>query len=305
MRIASNHVRSVSRFFRDELNGLYEPGEIEEFIFYSFAGILGYSRSELSLNAETTITESELLKLNAIVKRLKKQEPIQYILQEAWFFGMKLKVSPAVLIPRPETEELVEWILKNGNASRTKKAASERLKILDIGTGSGCIAIALKKQIAEAEVFALDISTDALDMAKQNAELNSVLVNFIEADILSKSGLAADLGRQDVNGFDLIVSNPPYVPESEKKSLRSNVLHFEPHRALFVADDDPLLFYRKISEFAKAMLRPGGSLFFEVNESKGTEIADLLRLEGFSTVEVKKDINGKDRMIRAVKKHRI
>ncbi len=304
MRMASNHIGSVSRFYREELKGLFDSDEIEQFIFYSAEHILGLSRSELSLSSEKTISESELLKFNRIVNRLKEQDPLQYILAEAWFLGLKLKVNGHVLIPRPETEELVEWVIN----SLTKKVTEGRskFKILDIGTGSGCIAIALKKEFPEADVFALDLSKEALEVAKENAALNSVQVNFMEVDIFRLSSMHlraySVLHPEGVDCFDLIISNPPYVLQSEKPSIRMNVLKYEPPAALFVEDEDALLYYKAIIRFAKKQLNPGGNLYFEINESRGAELESLLGSEGFAGIELKKDINRKDRLIKAEKR---
>lgn len=290
MRIPSNHIRSITKFFHDELHGLYSVEEIENFIFYAFEHYLGLTRTDLFLKANDTITESELLKFNNIVKRLKKQEPIQYILGETWFYGLKLNVNPAVLIPRPETEELVDWIVKEF------RVQGSRFNVLDVGTGSGCIAIALKKNIPNAEVFALDISQEALDVVRRNAAINEVNVNFMQADILKN-----DPSFQYFNFFDVIVSNPPYVLQSEKESMMPNVLAHEPHLALFVNDNDPLLFYKAIINFAQKHLADKGKLFFEINEAKADDVRSLLLQSGFKNVEVKKDLSGKERMIRAEK----
>ncbi|MBI2269609.1 MAG: peptide chain release factor N(5)-glutamine methyltransferase [Bacteroidetes bacterium] len=301
MRIPSNHIRSITRFFHDELAGSYSAEEVENFIFYSFEHYLGFYRTDLSLKANDTITESELLKFNDVVKRLKRQEPIQYILGETWFYGLKLNVNPAVLIPRPETEELVDWIVKEvgslpaGQAGRKSEGRSVG-SILDVGTGSGCIAIALKKNIPNAEVFALDISEEALDVARQNATINNVDVNFIQTDILENKLLF-----QHFNSFDIIVSNPPYILRSEKQSMEANVLEHEPHVALFVNDNDPLLFYRTIVQFTQKHLADAGKLFFEINEAQADEVRNLLLQSGFKNVVVKKDLSGKERMVRAEK----
>ncbi|MBL7893520.1 MAG: peptide chain release factor N(5)-glutamine methyltransferase, partial [Bacteroidia bacterium] len=207
----------------------------------------------------------------------------------------KLKVNPAVLIPRPETEELVDWIVKEF------KVQSSKFKVLDVGTGSGCIALALKRNIPSAEVFALDISEAALDVAKQNALNNSLEITFVNASIIenwdNKLIPFGEAGR----GLSLIVSNPPYVLQSEKHAMQPNVLVYEPHLALFVNDNDPLLFYKAIIEFAKKYLANKGRLFFEINEAKADEVKSLLVQNGFKNVEIKKDLSGKERMVKAEK----
>ena len=321
MRIPTNHVKSITAFFREELAGLYSTEEIENFCFYSFEHFLGFTRSDLTLKAMETVNESELLKFNDLVKRLKCEEPIQYILGEAWFYGLKFKVNKNVLIPRPETEELVEWIVKDVRTQesgvRSQKSKDKKsFWILDIGTGSGCIAIALKKELPRVDVFAMDVSATALVVAKENAALNNVAVNFVEADILQLSHPATvklpppiTIGTQiplfpqiPEFKFDIIVSNPPYVLSSEKQTMSKNVLGYEPHLALFVEDTDPLLFYKSIIDFAEIKLEKNGKLFFEINETMAHEVKELLLKHNFKGVEIRKDLNGKERMIKAERK---
>jgi len=290
MRIATNHIKSIVKFFQDELAALYSKEEIENFIFFSFEHFLGFSQTDLILKAADTISESELLKFNDVVKRLKNEEPIQYILGEAWFYGLKFKVNSSVLIPRPETEELVDWIIKDARDSKPAPAG-----ILDIGTGSGCIAVTLKKKLPGAELAAVDISPESLHTARENGKLNNVAVNFIQGDVFNFQSL--DFGLS--NSFDIIVSNPPYVLHSEKMDMKKNVLDHEPHLALFVDNNDPLLFYRVISEIARKKLNSNGKLYFEINEAKGKDIKSMLLEFGYRNIEIKKDISGKDRMIRA------
>ena len=217
--------------------------------------------------------------------RLKTHEPIQYILGETQFYGLPFIVTPATLIPRPETEELVDWVV-----SEFLHHNSE-LKLLDVGTGTGCIAISLAKNIPNATVSALDISKEALQVASQNAKINKVKVNFMESDIVKVKTLPQK--------YDVIVSNPPYVRNSEKKKMQKNVLDFEPSSALFVGDDNPLVFYSKITELASKYLNPNGLLFFEINEYLSKELIQLLEKEFFINIELKKDVFGKDRMIKA------
>ncbi|HBS53588.1 MAG TPA: peptide chain release factor N(5)-glutamine methyltransferase, partial [Flavobacterium sp.] len=230
-------------------------------------------------------SESELKIWSSILEQLKKEIPIQYILGVTHFYGLEFEVNSAVLIPRPETEELVDWIIQNSKS----KAQNSRLKILDIGTGSGCIAVALAKNLLNAQVFALDVSEQALATAKTNSEKNQVQLAFIHQSILE----TLDLGQQ----FDIIVSNPPYVRELEKQEIKKNVLDNEPHLALFVEDNDALIFYRKIAQLAQKNLNPQGQLYFEINQYLGQEMLDLLQGMGFKNCELRKDIYRNDRMI--------
>ena len=220
---------------------------------------------------------------NSLLESLKKEIPIQYLLGKTSFYGLDFELNSTVLIPRPETEELVEWIIKN----HSKKHG--QLKILDIGTGSGCIAISLAKNLPEASVFAIDVSEMALATAKKNATVNEVNVTFIQKNILETE----DLEQQ----FDIIVSNPPYVRNLEKKEIKKNVLDHEPHLALFVEDNDALIFYRKIAALAQKNLSPNGQLYFEINQYLGVEMKDLLEKMNFKNIELRKDIYGNDRMI--------
>ena len=221
----------------------------------------------------------ENYKIKKIVRDLKKQKPLQYILGETEFYGMKFKMNEHTLIPRPETEELVGWILKEEFSSA-----------LDIGTGSGCIAITLAKN-TNAKITAIDVSEDALQVAKENARINEVEINFLQQDILETTSLPK---------VDVIVSNPPYVLESEKQKMKTTVLQYEPHLALFTPDKEPLLFYKKIGNLSAKSLNCGGKLFFEINEQYGAEISEMLSKIGFVDIALKKDINDKDRMIKAI-----
>lgn len=292
MRIASNKIKDVIRFFREELHGLYDEAEIETFIAFCFEDFINVKRFEISLKANDTISESELLKFNFAVKELKKHKPIQHILGKADFYGLKFIVSKNVLIPRQETEELVQLVIKE---NQYNSILDTSYSILDIGTGSGCIAIALKKNIPDAGIYAIDVSEEALMIAEQNAELNNVNINFIKQDILS-SVLANELFKKTL---DLIVSNPPYIRELERKQMSANVLNYEPHLALFVPDDNPLIFYKGIANFAIKHLKPQGKLYLEINEYFGEETKELLEKKGFKDVVLIKDINGKNRILRA------
>lgn len=273
------------RHILHELDGLYAKAEISILTKLILEEVCGPSFTAITADKNKHLSVSQLSKVEDIVHRLKNGEPIQYILGKTEFYGMPFVVTPDVLIPRPETEELVEWILSvNPQAGRL---------VLDIGTGSGCIAVTLAKKMNGAEVYAWDISEGALRVASGNARLNSVCVRFSVQDIfqLVDSNLP----------FDVVVSNPPYVTESEKVTMESNVLDFEPHEALFVTDDNALLFYKQIADVALELLRDNGELYFEINREKGLEVCDMLRNKGFACVELRKDISGNDRMVRAVK----
>ncbi|MBP8157129.1 MAG: peptide chain release factor N(5)-glutamine methyltransferase [Flavobacterium sp.] len=254
-------------------------------------------RIDLALKPETVIDGIHLKHWKNIVSDLKSHKPIQYILGETEFYGLPFLVNENVLIPRPETEELVALIIKEGKGKREEG----KVRILDIGTGSGCIPIALKKNLPNAEVYAVDVSEKALATAKKNSELNDVKVNFINVDILKINDLKQlpTSNFQLPTFFDIVVSNPPYVRNLEKAEIHPNVLEFEPHLALFVEDNDALLFYRKITELAKKNLNLNGQLYFEINQYLGKETLALVESFGFKNVKLIKDIYGNDRMISA------
>ncbi|MGB3949122.1 MAG: peptide chain release factor N(5)-glutamine methyltransferase [Bacteroidia bacterium] len=289
MKIASNKITDILRFFRSELAVLYESGEIESFIAYCFEAYLGMQKASIVLNKDKTVTESELLKFNFAVKKLKQYEPIQYILGKADFYGLKLGVNAHVLIPRPETEELVDIIIKENTSN-----AENRITILDIGTGSGCIAIALKKHIPFSDIYAVDVSKEALEVAKKNAQLNSVDITFQELNILS----IPEKNSINSTKFDIIVSNPPYITDSEKEKMDKNVTEYEPHLALFVKDYEPLLFYKHICDLALSVLKKGGKIYFEINQQYGTQTKSLLEQKGFKNVELIKDLNNNYRIVK-------
>jgi release factor glutamine methyltransferase len=274
-------MKHTIQFIRDTLGPFYPATEIEGFTAILFEHFLGYSATQMVLNSAKSLDVKIFQKINEVLTRLKKGEPIQYILGETTFYGLRFEVNPSVLIPRGETEELVDSILK--------KHKNERLKILDIGTGSGAIAVSIKKNNPQAVVYACDISVEALQTAKKNARINQTEVNFFQHDVLSINPLP-------FSGFDLIVSNPPYVTEKEKTLMQSNVLDHEPHLALFVPDHDPLKFYRAIALKAIQYLNKGGELWFEINEAFGAELASFMKQHGFAA-NVFKDINGKDRIV--------
>lgn len=279
-------LKSLRTFFNDELIGYYPETEVESFFNLLSEDILNMKRITISQNLYAVVSGKKYEKFQKAITRLKNYEPIQYILGNTEFYGLVFDVNPSVLIPRPETEELVGWIIDD---CKNKQDIS----ILDIGTGSGCIAVTLAKHLPKAKVYALDVSEDALKLAKVNATNNEVEVEFIEADILD-----GDIGNMQ---FDVIVSNPPYVREKEKEAMSANVLNHEPHLALFVKDDDALLFYRKIAEISENILKPNGQLYFEINESLGEPTKELLANNSFNNIELKMDIFEKDRMIKAIK----
>jgi release factor glutamine methyltransferase len=274
--------------FIQTLTPFYDENEAESFFYLILEEKQNLKRVDLALQPDLEFSDLEIKVWDVILEELKKEIPIQYLLGTTHFYGLEFEVNESVLIPRPETEELVEWIIE----SQKSGAGSESLKILDIGTGSGCIAISLAKNLPDAHVFAIDISENALATAKKNAIKNDVKVTFIQKNILE----TLDLEQQ----FDIIVSNPPYVRNLEKHEIKKNVLDNEPHLALFVDDNDALIFYRKITELAQKNLTPNGQLFFEINQYLGKETQELVHSLGFKNAELRQDIYGNDRMLRAI-----
>ncbi len=274
-------VSNILSYFREELSAVADEREITSWYYISMQYLLVYNRSDCIINTNQVLNKSQLSKIKQIVAELKAHKPIQYILGKTEFYGLKIKVNEHTLIPRPETEQLVDWILKENFVAA-----------LDIGTGSGCIPIALAKH-TDAKVLAIDVSEDALLIAEENAKNNEVEINFIHQDILQTNYLQK---------VDLIVSNPPYVLESEKEKMQENVLDYEPELALFVEDKNPLILYKKIAALAIKFLNENGKLFFEINTKFGKETIEMLADIGFVNIELKKDMNDKDRMIKAIKK---
>jgi release factor glutamine methyltransferase len=268
---------------RKELTGIYAKGEIESLIFLIFEKLKGYSRTQFLLARDEQISENDRKEIDEILNRLKNFEPIQYILGMTEFYGLSFHSVPGVLIPRPETEELVQWIIQENK--------NQKPSILDIGTGTGCIAISLQKNIPQSTVLACDISPVCLEMARRNSEFNSAKVSVFEYDILNST--------PEINfpELDIVVSNPPYIRETEKSLMEKNVLDHEPELALFVTDEKPLIFYERIADFSRIHLKNQGQLFFEINEAFGAECCNMLQEKGFSEIVLKKDIHGKDRMI--------
>ena len=289
-------LKNYKATFLQELSSLYDEHEIDSFFYIILEKLHGLKRIDLALNPETVMDGTHLKQWKSILSDLKIQKPIQYILGETQFYGLRFEVNENTLIPRPETEELVELIIKEEGREKREEG---KVIILDIGTGSGCIAVSLAKNLPNAEVFAIDVSEKALATAKKNAELNKVAINFILTNILDVVTLSAVEGLEQQ--FDIIVSNPPYVRNLEKAEIKPNVLEYEPHLALFVEDTDALLFYRKIAELAMKNLNPNGKLYFEINQYLGKETVELVESFGFKDVKLMKDIYQNNRIIFAEK----
>jgi release factor glutamine methyltransferase len=279
-------LKDLRNFFFKQLND-FSKSEINTFFKLLSEDILGIKPYQIITNAENKVLDSDLDLFFDAINRLKLNEPIQYIMGYSYFFGNKFKLSPSVLIPRPETEELISWIF-------THYKPCEKLKILELGTGSGCIAITLAKHFINSKVFALDISDHALEVARFNSESNNTNVVFFKADILNLDVLDEK--------YDIIVSNPPYVSKSEISKMSANVLDYEPHLALFVEDSNPLIFYKSIKKIILSNLSPNGHCFLEINESYGDELMQLYEDLSFDSIALKKDIFNKNRMIKIKKK---
>ncbi|MEC5167003.1 release factor glutamine methyltransferase [Flavobacterium sp. PL11] len=282
-------IREYRSYFIQELTPIFDEGEAESFFYLILEEKQQLKRIDLALQPDLELNENEIVIWNSFLEQLKQEIPVQYLLGKTSFYGLDFEVNSNVLIPRPETEELVEWIIQNSKISVEDK----KIKILDIGTGSGCIAISLAKNIKNSKVFAIDISHKALATAKKNAENNKVEITFLQENIL----VTTDLNQN----FDIIVSNPPYVRNLEKQEVKKNVLDNEPHLALFVEDNDALIFYKKITELAKKNLTPSGELFFEINQYLGPEMIEMLEKMNFHNIELRKDIYGNDRMTRGTR----
>ena len=273
-------------YIKYELKPFYPDSEIKSLIRLILEQVCKIKPYEISICKDKKISINERLEIERIITSLKEYKPIQYILGETEFFGLIFSVNQSVLIPRPETEELVELILKNHQG--------KNLRILDIGTGSGCIAISLAKNRPSAIVYAIDISEDAISMAKENAVQNQVEIQFYRQDILEK--LPDNISGEK---FDIIVSNPPYVTPKEKFAIHDNVLKYEPHTALFVPQNNPLLFYERIADIGHSLLNKSGLLYFEINSLYGKEICQMLQTKAYSGIKLYQDISGKDRIISA------
>ena len=290
MKMSSNLVRDCRRHYASELEKIYSSDEANALIMIILEHYFDIDRIKIAMEPELRLSESEMLTLHFAVKELLKNKPVQYIIGETEFCGLRFFVEEGVLIPRPETEELVNQLV----SWSVSRLPSLSFRVLDIGTGSGCIAISLAKLLKNSVVTAVDVSEKASEIAKKNAEANGVNVRFILDDILNpKNPELID------NQYDIIVSNPPYVCESEKSEMRANVLDYEPSTALFVSDDDPLVFYKKILEFAQKTLKPNGEVWFEINERFGREMRNLCLDMGFKNVEIIKDFRGRERIVKA------
>ena len=285
------NIKKFRDYFNKTLKKIYPTSEIDTFLFLLLEEYLNFKRIDVVLKSNFKISPEDLILLKSSTKLLEQEIPIQYILGKTEFYGFPFILNEHVLIPRPETEELITSILEKVLKTKTfhTNAKEKQLKILDIGTGSGCIPISLKKSLPFAEITAIDVSNEALTIAKKNTVLNKVDINLTQQDILKTTSLN--------QLYDIIVSNPPYVRESEKKEIKNNVLNNEPHMALFVKDNNPLVFYNKIAELAKNHLSENGTLFFEINQYLGKETVELIKLKGFNKIQLKKDIFGRDRII--------
>jgi release factor glutamine methyltransferase len=271
-----------------QLYEVYENREAANIADMVLEHVTGQRKIDRILYRDIPVTPDQQAQIEKITGQLLQLRPIQYVLGEAWFMEMKLRVNESVLIPRPETEELVEWIIAD-----IKKTGNKEISVFDIGTGSGCIPIAIRKKIPEVAVSAIDVSDDALQVAILNSIEQKVLVDFLHLDFLNEEEWN-QLGK-----YNVIVSNPPYIKQSEEDSMRDNVLKFEPRMALFVPNEDPLLFYKRIAKFGRSHLKAGGTIYVEINEALGTEVVELFKENGFTEVILKKDMQGKDRMVKA------
>jgi release factor glutamine methyltransferase len=280
----SNSIQAIRENIKKELRRLYPEREIESMTVILFRHRMGLEGYETGLRRDEILPAADIEWFGRAVEQLKEMLPVQYLTGEAEFLGLKLKVGPGALIPRPETEELARWIID--------EHAGEAIRILDVGTGSGCIALALASHLPEAMVRGSDAEPRALRIAGENARKLGLNVEFVEHDI-TRDPLPGKL-----QALDLLVSNPPYIPETDKPSMEANVLEYEPHAALFVPAEDPLLFYRHLSRAGSENLVPGGRIYLEIHEQYGREVMDLLEASGYGELQLRKDINGKDRMIR-------
>ena len=277
-------VNRIAKHIKENLGSYYPAGEVAAFTHIIATEILGIPQMTFFLKENVELTHEQEATLEDAIKRLQKYEPIQYIQGYSDFCGLRFKVTPATLIPRPETSELVEWVASEATGNE---------RILDIGTGSGCIAVSLANKMPQSKVTAWDISNEALAVATENSRSNGTEVLFEQVDILSY--------RPEENLFDIIVSNPPYIKENEKSAMHANVLDWEPHTALFVPDSDPLLFYRTIAIKGLQILKPGGRLYFEINRAHGSETMEMLAGLGYTGIELRKDFAENDRMIKATR----
>ena len=299
MQIISNTIQSVISFYKKELAAIYTESELQNITHWVLEKQLKINSTEIISKPGLRINESDLVKLEQMCFDLKKNKPIQYVLGEAEFYKLKFKVDESVLIPRPETEELVERIISNLKSQTSLLSSPLVPSILDIGTGSGCIPVSIKKNIPGADVFALDISDAALETAKYNALHNNVEVNFFKADVLQENISEMILAKTFGNKLDCIVSNPPYVLNSEKETLHSRVRNYEPALALFVHDKDPILFYRKIAALAQKVLKKRGKIYFECHANHALSVKQMLESGHFKNVCIHADMAGLARIAEA------
>lgn len=291
----------AEQYIKDQLKKIYEDQEAVNISDLAIEHITGLSRTQRVFKKQEEISKEQIDQLQRNLERLKLHEPIQYVMNKAWFYGMELYVDKNVLIPRPETEELVQWIVDDVKALgkdvfvRRPMEADEtkQLKILDVGTGSGCIALALKKAMPKAEVWGCDISEEALNVARRNGSALNIRVDFQGVNFLDEAQ------QKSLPTVDIIVSNPPYVPLKDKEEMNANVVDHEPHTALFVPDNDALVFYKALAEFGKKRLYENGSIYMEIHEGLGQDVVSIFKDSGYSDVELKKDMQGKDRMVKA------
>ncbi|MCB0472226.1 MAG: peptide chain release factor N(5)-glutamine methyltransferase [Flavobacteriaceae bacterium] len=296
-------ISQLRSLFLQKLDSLYSKEAINTFFYMLASEYLQMDKVAVVLHPDQLIIAKKAALFEVAIDELQKEKPIQYILGKTEFYGLPFTVTDDVLIPRPETEELVDWIVEDVESENIEAAKGRQItnnkqitiNILDIGTGSGCIAIALAKNIPTARIFALDSSAKALEIASQNARLNEVEIQYIQADILESP---VDLSGIEHHKFDIIVSNPPYVRELEKGQMKNNVLKYEPEKALFVKDNDPLVFYKAIADFAIKNLKKEGKLYFEINQYLGNETVAMLAGKNFTKTVLKKDLFGNDRMLK-------
>lgn len=286
MFVQTNSVQAVKAYFKERLHNQFSESEMKAMLKVAICERLKLSSADYLLCDSNLLSESDLLYFRSIVKRLQNNEPFQYIVGQTEFFGLEMKCDARALIPRPETEELVEWVME---------VAAPDNSLIDYCTGSGCIALALKNQLPKATVYGTDVSKEALELSKENASSLNLDVSFIQHDALSDQ-LPSTLTEQSI---DIIVSNPPYIPELDKQEMQANVLDFEPHLALFVENDNALIFYKAIASQASKLLKKNGLLFFEIHERLALETKEAIEVLGFVDVEIRKDLQGKDRMIKA------
>lgn len=290
MFVQTNTIQAVKAYFKSRLNSQFSESELNFMLREAIVQRLDISRSEYLFSDDQLLSESDLLYFRSIVKRLINQEPFQYIIGTTEFFGLELITDSRALIPRPETEELVQWISE-------EYGSSDSLQIADICTGSGCIALALKSTLKKASVLATDFSEVAINLANENAKLVGLEIETMFLDATTNDLIP---GKNE-NSFDCWVSNPPYIPYTDQSEMAANVLDFEPHMALFVENEDPLIFYKKISENAFDYLKSGGKLFFEIHERFATETKAVLEERGFVNIQLRKDLQGRDRMLQGQK----